>query len=190
MLPPSRFARTFALALAVIFASACATTSHVRAADAAMVDRLLGLIGERLDLAPDVARTKWNTKAPIEDLARERQVIDGVANQASDFGLGHDLAESFFRGQIQASKVIQRALHVEWTAHRQGPFTTVVDLERDVRPRLDRLTPEMLGALAKAQPILNSPSGRRLLRTRSKTIVKSSPGWEEAVQQAVAPLLR
>ena len=189
MLLPSRIARAFAVAAVVVFASACATT-QLRPVDTATVDHLLDLVKARLDVAPDVARTKWNTKAPIEDLARERHVIDGVANQASDFGLGHDLAESFFRGQIEASKVIQRALHAEWTASRQGPFTTVVDLERDVRPRLDRLTPEMLGALAKAMPILNSPSGRRLLRTRSKTIVKPSPGWEEAVRQAVAPLLR
>src|SRR6185436_20746631 len=99
------------LAWAVLasFTCACATTTAATPDETARVDRLLHLIKERLVVAPEVARTKWNTKAPIEDLPRERQIIDGVAKRAGEYGLDPEVAASFFRGQIEASKVAQNA---------------------------------------------------------------------------------
>lgn len=54
------------------------------AADSAKIDRVLLLIGERLSYMDDVARNKWNSGAPIEDLPREREIIDGLGRQAAD----------------------------------------------------------------------------------------------------------
>src|SRR5262245_2301716 len=92
------------LALVAAFAAACATTANFTAVDTAAVDRLLGLIKERLDVAPDVARTKWNTKSPIDDPARDKQIVDGVASAAAEYGLDPQVASSFFSAQIEASK--------------------------------------------------------------------------------------
>ena len=178
------------LALVAILASGCATTASFTAADTATVDRLLGLIKERLDVAPEVARTKWNTKAPIEDLPREKQIIDGVAKEATEYGLDPQVAGSFFTGQIEASKVVQNALHAEWTARRQPPFAKVADLGKDIRPVLDRLTPAMMRALAAALPVLQQPGGRQLLEAQTKAILAKAPGGEAAVREAVAPLLK
>lgn len=178
------------LALVAILASGCATTASFTAADTATVDRLLGLIKERLDVAPDVARTKWNSKAPIEDLPREKQIIDGVAKGATEYGLDPQVAGTFFTGQIEASKVVQNALHAEWTARRQPPFAKVADLGKDIRPVLDRLTPAMMRALAAALPVLQQPGGRQLLEAQTKAILAKAPGGEAAVREAVAPLLK
>lgn len=178
------------LALVAILASGCATTASFTAADTATVDRLLGLIKERLDVAPDVARTKWNSKAPIEDLPREKQIIDGVAKGATEYGLDPQVAGTFFTGQIEASKVVQNALHAEWTARWQPPFAKVADLGKDIRPVLDRLTPAMMRALAAALPVLQQPGGRQLLEAQTKAILAKAPGGEAAVREAVAPLLK
>jgi len=48
--------------------------------------RLVELLGRRLEIGVEVARTKWNTKAPIEDLAREATALDAIARAASHFG--------------------------------------------------------------------------------------------------------
>jgi chorismate mutase len=176
--------------LVAILASGCATTASFTAADTAAVDRLLGLIKERLDVAPEVARTKWNSKAPIEDLPREKQIIDGVAKGAPEYGLEPQAAGSFFTAQIEASKVIQNALHAEWTARRQPPFEKVADLGKDIRPVLDRLTPAMMRALGEALPVLRQPGGRQLLEARSQALLASAPGGEAATREAVAPLLK
>src|SRR5947207_12817970 len=112
----SRPHRWLGWVLVALLASGCATSASFTAADTASVDRLLGLIKERLDVAPEVARTKWNTKAPIEDLPREQQIIDGVAKRATEYGLDAKVAAAFFRAQIEASKCVQNALHAELTA--------------------------------------------------------------------------
>jgi chorismate mutase len=177
------------LALVAVVSSACATTASFTAADTATVDRLLGLIKERLEVAPEVARNKWNTRGPIEDLPRERQIIDGVTRRAPEFGLEPKVAEAFFAGQIEASKVVQRALHAEWKARRQFPFPKVADLARDIRPVLDRLTPAMMRALADAVPVLQRPGGRQLLEARTTVILADAPGGDAAVRPAVAPLV-
>jgi chorismate mutase len=69
------------LAVVAILTAGCATTASFTAVDTAAVDRLLGLITARLDVAPEVARTKWNTKAPVDDPLRDKQIIDGVCER-------------------------------------------------------------------------------------------------------------
>jgi chorismate mutase len=178
------------LALILLLASGCATAPQGSATDTARVDRLLRLVRERLDVAPEVARIKWNTKAPIEDLPREKQIIDGVAQRAPQYGLEPQVASAFFQAQIEASKIIQNALHAEWTARGQPLFEKVADLGKDVRPVLDRLTPAMMQALAEALPVVRQPGGRQLLEGQIKTVLAGAPGGEAAVREAVAPLLR
>lgn len=178
------------MALVAFLASGCATTASFTAADTATVDRLLELIKERLDVAPEVARIKWNTKAPIEDLPREEQVIEGVAKRAAEYGLDPQTARIFFRAQIEASKALQTTLHADWTARGQAPFAKVGDLGEDIRPVLDQLTPTTIGALADALPVLQQPGGRQLLEAQSKAILAKTPGGDAAVREAVAPLLK
>lgn len=180
--------RWLGLALVALLVSGCATTASFTAADTTAVDRLLGSIEERLDVAAEVARTKWNTKAPIDDPAREQQIIDAVAREAGGYGLDPQVARAFLIAQIEASKTVQTALHAEWTARGQPPFATVADLGTDIRPVLDRLTPAMLRALAEALPVLQQRGGRRLLETQTRAIL-GDPGGEAAVREAVAPLM-
>jgi len=78
------------LALVAILTSGCATTASFTAVDTATVDRLLGLIKERLDTAPEVARTKWNTKAPIEDLSRANRGEQSRSARAARGMDGHE----------------------------------------------------------------------------------------------------
>jgi chorismate mutase len=176
-------------ALVAILAAGCATTANFTAVDTAAVDRLLGLIKERLDVAPEVARTKWNTKSPIDDRLRDKQIIDGVATAATACGLDPQVASTFFIAQIEASKAVQTALHAEWTAKRQPPFAEVADLGKDIRPALDRLTPAMMRALPEALPVLQRRGGHQLLEVRIRAVLSNAPGGDTAVRKAVAPLL-
>src|SRR5262245_34295086 len=105
----ARAHRWLGVCLVALLASGCATTTKFNAADTAAVDQLLGLIVERLDVAPAVARVKWNTKAPIEDRARETQIIDSVTARATEYAMDPAIAGSFFRAQIEASKTVQNS---------------------------------------------------------------------------------
>ena len=178
-----------ALVLATLLASACATTRNLSTADTAPLDHLLALVAERLMVAPDVARTKWNTHAPIEDLGREQQIIAAVGAGASRYNVPRDTAERFFRGQIEASKIIQRAMFADYEAAHQPPFKTVVDLDTEIRPTLDRLTPEMMLALGQAIPILERSGGRSALEALSRRRKVVATSGQAAMRAALAPLL-
>jgi chorismate mutase-like protein len=142
---------------------------------------LARLIDERLSLMPDVARYKWNHKQAIEDLPRERALIDSVRGQAAVRGLSPERVAVFFSAQIEASKVVQRELFARWESQGQGAFDSVRDLGADIRPRLDALNPQLLDTLKAVE----GPVTREVLGTMPASAI--SPA---AVDVALAPLLR
>jgi chorismate mutase-like protein len=112
-------------------------------------------IDQRLLLARDVARAKWNAKAAIEDLPREEQVIAAAVRQGAALGLQEAWIRSVFRAQIEASKTVQRELYRRWQAEDAGRFDDAPDLANTIRPELDRLTTQLLRAMADNQALLH-----------------------------------
>jgi chorismate mutase len=152
------------------------------------MDVLLGLIGERLAIMPDVARHKYNSGAAVEDLSREAQVIETVTAQAVEAGIDKDLATQFFQAQIDASKMIQSARIAAWKAENHERFSDVPDLSTVIRPKLDALTPALLAALKDALPELKlkfTGAGGRLEAYAVKRGVEDQP----AFRRAIAPLI-
>jgi chorismate mutase len=168
--------------LLLTFVGACASQPR----ELESVERLVSLVEQRLSLMDGVARSKWTSGAPIEDLPRERQIISAIGGEASAYGLERAFVEEFFRAQIEASKVIQRARFATWTASRQPPFAQPPDLQREIRPQLDALNPALLHALADAQAAL------RLPRTSSELSRRIERRREDGAAYAVAlaPLRR
>lgn len=113
------------------------------------ITQLLSLQKTRLDVAAPVARSKWNSHAPIDDSAREQVILDDVAARALKIGLDAQWARRFFQDQFDAGKIVQRDLHRQWKLEQRPPFANPPDLAREVRPVLDRLTPELLAVLVK-----------------------------------------
>jgi chorismate mutase len=180
---PSR--RRFIALLGATLLAACATP---QTPETQKLDRLLDLIGQRLGYMDDVARNKWNSGAPIEDLPREQEIIESLGKQAAGYGLDPAIVRDFFRAQIEASKIIQRARFAEWKAQNQPPFRNPPDLRDKIRPALDALTPELMRALADALPVLKSSNPAPLVKERSATIIRTDD--IAARDEATAPLLR
>lgn len=161
----------FALgSLVIALLSGCATP----AATPDPLARLLDLIDQRLAIGEAVACNKWNSGAPIEDPAREREIIETIGTQAANFGLEPAFAQEFFRAQIEASKIVQNERLAQWRASKQPPFNNVADLQRDIRPQLDRLTTEMLAALAQALPALRAAGANARLAARAGDVARAA----------------
>ena len=180
--------RRFIAALGALLLAACATPQT--SSDTQKLDRLLQLTGQRLSYMDDVARNKWNSGAPIEDLPREREIIDNLGKQAAGYGLDAGIAREFFRAQIEASKVIQRTRFAEWRAQNQPPFNNLPDLRDKIRPALDALTPELMQALAGALPVLQSGGGAALIDARAPIVIAVHAADVGARDEAIAPLVR
>lgn len=111
-------------------------------------DRLAALMADRLALMGDVARAKWNTKAPVADPKREDEFLREMAAAGGELGLDPKATTAFFAGQIEAAKLVQDREFLNWRSANQGKFPNAPDLARDLRPRIDRVSRDLLAALA------------------------------------------
>ncbi|MGI5375580.1 chorismate mutase [Streptomyces sp. CA-251387] len=150
-------------AAAVSFAGAAPAAAHtaapVRAASVVPgLTALTDLFAERLLLADKVAAAKYGTDKPIDDPVREQQILDDVAARATGLGLDPDAVKAVFRDQIEANKLVQRALYARWDARPEERPTERPDLVKEVRPALDRITTQLLDTLKATQRLRTSPS--------------------------------
>jgi chorismate mutase-like protein len=145
-------------------------------------------IDQRLLLAQNVARAKWNAQAAIEDLPREEQVIAAAVRQGAALGLQEAWVRSVFRAQIEASKTVQRALYRRWQAEGASRFDDAPDLANTIRPELDRLTTQLLRSMADNQALLHD-SDRKADVAVAMHALQARALDPAAAGQALAPFL-
>jgi chorismate mutase len=113
---------------------------------------LIAQASERVMLADTVARYKWAKKESITDPVREKALLASVARQAPNYGVPPQLAQTFFRDQIEANKVVQQGLIDGWRVAPPPPGP-VPDLASSTRPQYDRLTVTLLTGLARVEGV-------------------------------------
>jgi len=152
-----------------------AISSVISTRDAQKIDHLLDLIDQRLSVASQVAKAKWNSGAAVDDPKRELQILDDVTMQANALGgLDPLLVRDFFQNQFDAGKILQKNLLDGWrqTVMPGYKFDDAPDLGREVRPILDRLTPQLIAALHDVQPLLKQPDVHRYIAIRAATLIR------------------
>ncbi|SHM63451.1 gamma subclass chorismate mutase AroQ [Chryseobacterium polytrichastri] len=148
---------------------------------------LLTLIDKRLQVAPLVAKSKWNTQKPIDDPVREKIILDSVEVKAEKMNIDTRLASAFFQAQFEAGKMEQRRLHKEWKSQNQGLFDPVPDLATEVRPVLDNLTPQLLIELKKLNTQSEYCKSLGTLKTDARKTIDSRFS-DEIVNVAIEPI--
>ena len=123
------------------------------------LETLADLIFRRLELAEDVAADKFASGRPVDDPARERQILGSVARVLRGDGPYQEAVMQFFQDQIAANKVIQRGLHRRWHAHPEEIPAVHPDLAAQIRPELDRITARMLWQLVYMNELPNPGFG-------------------------------
>jgi chorismate mutase len=119
--------------------------------DDTALTNLVALVSQRLALAEPVAHWKWLNHKPITDTPRENALLADVQKRATAAGVDPAFARAFFRDQIDASTQVQQALFASWQSS-QPPAGPAPDLATVTRPQLDRLTAQLISALARVQP--------------------------------------
>ncbi|WP_406518139.1 gamma subclass chorismate mutase AroQ [Streptomyces sp. NBC_00826] len=109
------------------------------------------LSARRLATGDLVSAAKWGTGSPVDDPARERRVLDSVAERAGELGVDPRLTRLVFRDQIEANKAVQRGLHRLWRDHPSEAPTERPRLD-DVREEVDRLNKALVRAVADSAP--------------------------------------
>lgn len=160
--PVVRLLATGAVAAALLVGGGTAVAAPAPSAasaphgTAAPLHRLSALSAERLATADLVAAAKYGTGRPIDDPAREQQVLDAVARQAEETGADPRATVRIFRDQIEANKVVQRALHHKWDADPASAPAERPDLAK-VRERINHLNGDLVRAVAASGPARGAP---------------------------------
>jgi cyclohexadienyl dehydratase len=103
---------------------------------------LMAAIDLRLAFMPAVAAAKERARLPVRDRAQEARVLAAAREQAGTLGLDPAGAEALMRAQIAAGRTIQEGFLATPAAER--PPVPPLDLDRDARPALARLSEEIL----------------------------------------------
>ncbi|MFD4632415.1 chorismate mutase [Streptomyces sp. NPDC058284] len=117
---------------------------------------LAALSARRLATADLVAAAKYGTDSPIDDPARERQVLEAVARQAAEAGADPAATVRIFRDQIEANKVVQRGLFRRWDADPSKAPKERPDLG-EIRERINRVNGELVRAVAASPGARTAP---------------------------------
>lgn len=133
---------------------------------------LLATMNERLNISDLVALTKWDSHKPIQDSAREAQVITNARKQAVSHKLDPDEVAELIAAQIEASKLVQYGLLAQWQAAGKAPDVPRPDLTKQVRPQLDELQNRLLQHYAEFAPYRKDPNCAAWLAKRRSTLIK------------------
>ncbi|AIE87913.1 chorismate mutase [Fimbriimonas ginsengisoli Gsoil 348] len=150
--------------------------------DRQAAERFVGLLRQRLLLSREVAIAKFNSGAPVEDLKREKALIDQTLKST---GAEHEFAYRILRAQIEASKAAQRRFISKWAGHPR--FRHAPNLAKDVRPKLDLLTTHMLSMLPKLHE--TRPAVLRRAATQVRWPKQDRDCFGPAWKVAVAPVV-
>ncbi len=151
--------------------------------DAPASSPLLALIDARLSVMSDVARSKWNSGAPIEDAARERELLESLVRQGEALGVPAQRTNEFFSAQFAAARALQLDLFALWRSQGREKLPPAPSLASDIRPKLDRISAAMVAALA-------GPDARRNAQTAARGPLSTTLISARASELALAPLAR
>jgi chorismate mutase len=152
-------------------------------ADNAVVQELLDAMLGRLEVMHDVARYKWNARQPINDPERERRLLAALERRGEQFGLPADETRQLMQAQIDAGKLIQQADWHEWQRVEHEPFSDAADLQTELRPRIDRVSEQLLEAYAKLYHELSQSVARESLRRQAEQAFREA-GIDDKIQAA------
>jgi len=148
--------KTFILSL-LLCGSAFAQSSATFQASAQQA-QLSDSIILRLQIAKEVAWTKFQHHLPVADLAREAAILTALKSQGRKIGLTENEVSVLFVPQIAASRRAQEELITAWRFGSPRPSTPPKDLQCDIRPLVTKVSLEMLKEWKELPPESLSPA--------------------------------
>jgi chorismate mutase-like protein len=122
---------------------------RVQATEAA--EAIVQNMQRRLMLMNDVAGWKWNHRQEIVDAVREHESLGRLRERGKELGIDPKVVDRFFQAQFEAAKLLQQDRIADWQKHNAMAFVPG-DLNKDLRPQIDKINNELLENLARMMP--------------------------------------
>lgn len=156
--------------------------------EAEAVGRVLSLMDHRMSLMRDVAAWKWQNRSPVGHLKREQTVLDNAVAVAEPLGLPPDAVRRLFEFQIKTGSEEQARLHERWGKEGFDTTQSVPSLDGETRPKLDRLTQDLLRSIYLAVPAFDRPDFVTSYRSQADRTLRAQ-GWSETSRRQALQLL-
>lgn len=125
------------------------------------VGEVFNLMQARLAMMRSVAAWKFANHAPVADPAREQKVLDATVADAGRLGIDAASARELFSLQIRLAREVQEHFISTWRKQASSgeprDLNPVRDLNKELRPELDRLGEQTLLAIYLALPEFAQP---------------------------------
>ncbi|WP_159233464.1 chorismate mutase [Mycolicibacterium vanbaalenii] len=144
---------------------------------------LVDAAAQRLQVAEPVAASKLLTGGLIEDPAREQQVLDSVAADATDRQIDPAYVTSAFRDQIDATVAIEYTRLAQWKFDPASAPVQAPDLASS-RATIDGLNRTMVTEMAAEWAVLHSSTCPADLDA-AKTAVTEARSLDPVYRQAI-----
>jgi chorismate mutase len=137
----------------------------------------------RLRIAEQVALSKWDSGASVEDASREAQVIEGAVRDGKEKNLSPSSVSAFFKAQIEANKMVQYSFLADWNRTGKAPAHSPIDLVKTIRPEIDEIQRTLIAELAETSVF-------RAKATCRSEIAKSVGKYSSAHRSEITALRR
>jgi chorismate mutase-like protein len=185
----TRSTRTVAVAALMIAALAPGTATASTTSPAGAARRALSLSDARLSLMRSVMASKWRSRAPVEDRAQERAVLDGARQAARQRGLGEAGVAAVFSAEISVAKTVQLGWGRQWLLHGFPATEPAPDIAA-IRTKLAGFSPRIIEALAGLGRLRCLPAARVALLRESRRLVRTRFVTDRARTDLVGALLK
>lgn len=145
------------------------------------LDALRKLLIERLALMEQVAAYKWNERLPVDDPAREVNVLKATLARSRAAGLDDGLARRFIVAQMEAAKIVQRFYFETWREEGVETIADVPDLKTDLRPRIGALSADLIVSVAESRSQLAMCPAFSILTPVPENLSPVPRAWAVAV---------
>jgi chorismate mutase len=181
--------RTVAVAALMIAALAPGVATASSSSPASAARRALSLSDARLSLMRSVMASKWQSRAPVEDRAQERAVVDGARHAARQRGLAEAGVAAVFKAEISTAKAVQLGWGRRWLLHGFPAGEPTPDIAQ-IRAELADLSPRIVDALAGLGDLRCRPGARAALLRDSRRLVRTRFVTDGARAGIVGALLK
>jgi len=155
--------------------------SAVAADSGERLQQLRDVMTERLAIMEQVASFKLNAELPVEDRKREAAILEMTTAMAVREGLDPEFATRVVRAQIEAAKIVQGMLFDQWRLSEAGKLAETPSLAATLRPKVSRLTDQLIAALIAAEDDLDGCRARRILSPVPGALARFPRAWGVAV---------
>jgi chorismate mutase len=153
------------------------------------IDGVLNAMQELFSTMHSVAKWKWNHKSSIEDVEKEKAVLEKLSQKGVNFGIPSEMVREVFQAQIDAMKMIQINYFENWKREGIDQFADILDYKTELKPQIERIYENFLVQLKEVMPLLRKKNLSEVIKWRSSVIL-SDEAIDDAIRDtALQPLL-